>query len=335
MEYNPQPNLIILHGNDTLAIQKAVAGMIADMGDPGTAEMNIARLDGKTHSREEIKTACDTLPFLSDRRLVLVTNPLNRLQGEDNRRFFENLFERMAPTTSLVLVIEDTFERKKWSAFPANHWLHGWIKLAGGQAQYRSMTLPEAGAMPGWITAESKARGGNINRDAAQALAGLTGSDTRMAAQELEKLLAYVGYARTIKAADVETVSITAAQHNIFDLVDNLANNNKQVSLRLVHGLLEEQDGLSLLAMINRQFRMLILAREILDQGGGQNDIQMSLGLHPYVAQKVAGQARRFSPAALEMLYRQLLEMDIAIKTGKSDAALALDQFVAELSFTA
>jgi len=81
--------------------------------------------------------------------------------------------------------------------------------------------------------------------------------------------------------------------------------------------------------MIQRQFRLLLQAREVIDQGGDAREIMKQLKLHPFVSEKLNNQARRFDLQQLETVYRRLLDMDEGIKTGQIDADLALQTFVA------
>jgi len=323
------PNVIVLHGDDSFEMKKHCDAILAGMGDPGMAEFNTARLDARQASKEEIKTACNTLPFLGTQRVVLLDNPLQKMQGDDGKRYFESILDHLPSTTVLVLKIDDSRERKKWRLLPPAHWLFSWMKKAGDRCRYTPCSLPEIGEMPAWIIKETGRKNGKIDRSAAAALAAMTGADTRMASHEIEKLLTFVNFARKIETADVERVSVSVSQANIFDFIDSLASGRKEDTFRLLHNLLEEQDGLSIFAMITRQFRLLIQAREIIDEGGNDAAVQSELALHPYVAQKLVSQARRFSLGELEDLFRSLLEIDTAVKTGQTDIILALDTFIA------
>jgi DNA polymerase-3 subunit delta len=84
--------------------------------------------------------------------------------------------------------------------------------------------------------------------------------------------------------------------------------------------------------MIVRQFRLLLLAREVLDRGGGAADVKQAVGVHAFVAGKIATQAKNFDRHSLLTIYRQLLSLDEAIKYGAVPAETALDMLVA--SFT-
>jgi DNA polymerase-3 subunit delta len=118
----------------------------------------------------------------------------------------------------------------------------------------------------------------------------------------------------------------------VFDFVDALSNGNGKSAQHLLHRLLETEDTFSLWGMVVRQFRLLIQAREILDGRGNQNDVARALGVHPFVAEKAAQQAGRFSIESLEAIYRKLLKIDEGVKTSQVTLDLALDTLVVELA---
>jgi DNA polymerase III subunit delta len=83
--------------------------------------------------------------------------------------------------------------------------------------------------------------------------------------------------------------------------------------------------------MVIRQFRLLLQAREMLDERATVPDVQNALGLHEFVAQKVCNQAGRFSMPVLEIIYHKLLEIDEGAKTSQVSLDLALDTLIVEL----
>jgi DNA polymerase-3 subunit delta len=84
--------------------------------------------------------------------------------------------------------------------------------------------------------------------------------------------------------------------------------------------------------MIIRQFRLMLLAREVLDAGGGVPEAMKALRSAEYPAKKAVAAARHFNMPRLEQIYHRLLEMDEAAKTGGMPLDVALDVLVAELS---
>jgi DNA polymerase-3 subunit delta len=185
--------------------------------------------------------------------------------------------------------------------------------------------------MPGWIVNKAKALGGKIEQPAAKELATYVGSDTLAATRELEKLLTYVDYHRAVELADVQAVSIDERQGDIFQMIDQMAVGNRREALRLLGLLLQEQDAMALFGMVIRQFRLLIVTRELLDEGRPLAQLN-SYGVHQdFLWRKYGDQARRFSLEQLTGIYRRLLEMDLAAKTGGMALDLSLQTLIAEL----
>ena len=316
------PVVYMLHGEDEFGISHFLSELSARLGDAATASMNTTRLDGSAVSLEELRGATFALPFLAPRRLVIVTNPLARLNTKDLQDKFIHLLEQLPATTALALV-----EQRKLAD---DHWLFTWARGAGSRAFVRRFSLYKDGDMAQWIQGQAKQAGGQVAPAAARTLAHMVGTDTRLAYQEVQKLLAYVGYKRTVEAEDVETLSVAVFNERIFALVDALAAQDSKRASRLLRQFLEEEDPGYVMAMIVRQFRLLLLAREILDQGGPVNEVKSRLKLKTdFEAGKIAEQARRFSMQPLEGVYRSLLDIDEAIKSGRIEDEVALDGMVA------
>jgi DNA polymerase-3 subunit delta len=186
--------------------------------------------------------------------------------------------------------------------------------------------------VPRWIESEAKKQGGSIEPAAAARLADMVGEDTRIAAQELAKLLTYVNFERPVTLADVEKVSIVSAQGSVFELVDALGTGDGHKAQKVLHQLLEDADAFELWGMVVRQFRLLLQAREMLDEKASPTLVQKELGLHEFVAGKICAQAQRFTLAGLESIYHRLLEIDEGAKTSQVPLDLALDTLVVELT---
>ncbi len=321
-------NLFILHGDDEQALER----FLGELKGRSQA-LNIIRLDARS-SEEDFSNAVATLPFFAEQRLVIYHQPLGRLTAEKARQRFLAALEGLAETTTLALVIEDQMEKRGkerfWGVLGEGHWLVKWAK-GRENASLRAFARPEVGEMTGWVLEEAKRQGGEFKPAAAAALAAHLGNETRIAGLEIEKLLTYAA-GRAVEAADVELLTPAEGPVSIFEMVDALAAGESGKALKLTRRLLETQDAQSLFAMIVRQFRLLLQAREILDEGGDDGVISGELRQVPFVAKKLANQARRFRMAQLEKIYRRLLEMDEAAKTSQSPMDASIDLFIADLA---
>jgi len=153
-----------------------------------------------------------------------------------------------------------------------------------------------------------------------------------LAIQEIEKLLAYVNYQRPVELDDIEYLVAYAGETSVFEMVDAIGARNGREAQHLLHRLLEEDEPLRLYGMIIRQFRLLLLTRELLDAGYRESEIASALKTPGFVVRKLIGQVRTFSLLQLEAIYHKLLEIDEAIKTGQTDGDVALDTLIAALS---
>ena len=331
-----KPVVYIFYGDDELAIQNAMHTLFSQLGDPGTADMNTTRLDGAQVSEGDVLNAAATMPFLTERRLVFLSNGLSHLKNKTAQQRFCEMLDRLPQTAALVLDVNDQQRYKQggwqWELLSDKHWLMRWAQEAGPRAYTKAFPLPQAGEMPRWIMNKAQELEGKFSLDAAQELAGLVENNTRLAAREIEKLLTYVDRLRPVDAVDVQNLTAFSGQVSVFDMVDALGQGNKPKATELLHGLLEQQDAFSIFPMVVRQFRLLLQAREILDEGKGVEHIQRELHLATFVAKKLNYQASRFHLEELKAHYRELLEIDIAAKTGEMHPALSLDVFIASLN---
>lgn len=337
MEAHPpetKPVVYVFHGDDPFTIKRHVETMIGQLSeDRSIADMNITRLDGRQSSDDDLFAAANAMPFLAERRMVILTHPFARLTTDAARKRFLGLLDGLPASTALVLAVEDELERGKWKSLPAvdANWMRKWISRAGDRAYYQLCSLPRMGEMAVWIRKEAESNKGKFTPEGAAALAAHVGNDTQLASMEIVKLLTYVDNKRPVDAGDVEEMTAQGGQADVFAMVDAMAVGNARQALHTLHRLLETQDPLSLFGMIVRQFRLLLQTRELLDEGRGA---QISAELHvvQFVADKMAGQARYFSISQLETIYHRLLLLDETMKTSQMPSDVALDAFFAELA---
>ena len=333
-----KPIVTILRGDDSTRMEELLRQYQGELGAPDMASLNTSHLEGNTASLDDMRSATLTMPFLAPRRLVILDHALARFEGkksEDQGKFIA-LLDSLPQTTSLVLIIEDHLLSKAgktfWEKLTPKHWLMSWVKDAGGKAQVVDCTLPSAREMSAWVQKKAREMGGEFKTDAAARLAEYVGNNTQRAVQEINKLLTYVNLQRAVTTEDVMLLTAQEHEGNIFDLVDAIGERNGKAALSQLQILLERSDALEISGMITRQYRLLLQAREILEEGGGENQVRDELNLHPFVAQKLTSQARRFKIGQLEDIYRRLLKIDLDIKTGGMPGDVAYEVLVTELA---
>jgi len=313
----------LFHGKDAYSRQEFLSGLLAKQGDPEMLSLNTTRLGGKV-TFAELQGACDAIPFLSRVRVVIIENLFASSPDKAFLDKLEDYLPNLPETTRLFFLEGDNL--------PDSHRI---VKLAGKAkaGHVKRFDLPEGGELDRWIRQHVEESGGHIAPQAVQLLAANVGSDLLALRNEIDKLALYAGPGGTIEAGDVALLSPYAAEASIFDLVDALGNRQPAQAARLFqHKLDEGVDPFYLFSMFIRQFRLLLQTRSLLDAGQRPAGIAEQLKQRPFVAEKLARQARGFSLAQLEHIYRRLLEIDVEAKTGQADLLTALHLLLAGLT---
>lgn len=322
-----KPSVYIFMGEDETALRAELNKLVSKLGDPATAEMNTTRLEAGANI-DALRRAALSAPFLAERRLVVAQQVTKTFSAPETRARFIEFLDEVPASTALVLVENTVFEDK--------HWLMKWAEKAAGNAYVREFNLPQGAQLANWLVVRASELGGELQPQAAAALAQLQATDKGAAENELHKLLAYANYSRPITPADVAELSLRSGEHgDFFALADALSSANGQRAMQALQPLLEERDKILLYFSMVGHFRALLQSRDLLDAGMGETDITKQLRMHPYRAKKMAAQARQFSSRSLRAIYEHLLVYDEQIKTGEIEAGLAMQTFVAELSVQA
>jgi DNA polymerase-3 subunit delta len=323
----------VFDGQDAFSQGEQITSLIASMGDPAAHDLNTIVLDGRTTTLNEIRHHCDTMPFLSDRRLVLIRGLLERLEKKASRtegQFLEDLVDYLPtmPDTARLFFLESKALSKR----------HPILKLAASceSGHVKTFEVPKGSDLARWVRAKVKQARAEIEPRAVQVLCGFVGDDLYLLYNEIEKLAAYTNGQRAITVEDVQLLTPHARQASIFDMVDALGQRNARTASRIYHTLLDAGDHpLALMAMITRQFRLLIQVKDLAPELRTHQAIARALGQNPYPIKKILAQSRNFHFGQLHSIYHKLLDTDIAIKTGRIEPTLALDTLIVDISRTA
>lgn len=337
----------LLHGEDEFSSRERLKAL----RQQGEFDFNQDVYHGHETNLKTILMTCDTLPFLTEQRLVVVDGLPKKKRGESaegdepaasetakggkgkkgkkagkskaaSRGDFEKELAAYLPqlpdSTVLIVLVEETL--------PASNPL---LKAAEQHGKVVQSMLPKGAALENWIKKRAQKVEVKITPEAVTLLADFIGNNLRLLANELDKLATYVGKGGTIKAEDVHLLSAQVQEARIFDLTDALAQRKKQQALNILHDLLADgEPPLKLIATIISQVRHLILVKELAQKGMRSGHVSSTLGIAPFIADKYLRQVSNFNMAQLEGTYRQLLTTDAALKRSRLTPEMALDLLV-------
>lgn len=328
--------LHILAGPDDFSLAQSLEEIKRGMGDQAILATSTSVLDGQQVTLEQLKQVCETVPFLAEKRLVVIRGLLGRFEPrvrprrqkkttasterEAEYRAFASCITQ-APESTVVVLIEDRIA----DANPL-------LGELSGKAKVRSFPLLKDVKLRQWVQGRVAEEGGSLSTRAAELLTRLVGSNLWVMASEINKLVLYTS-GRRIEEGDVKAVVSYDQQGDIFTMIDAIFGFKAEAAEKSLEQLLLRGTAPAyILFMLSRQIQRIIRARELINQRKPRTEIQNRLGLTSgFAMRRTLEQAGGYSLPRLKAVYHQLLDTDLSIKTGRLDAELALNILVAEL----
>jgi len=341
--------LYLFFGEDEFACEEALRELERDYwSDPTMGDLNRTLLDGRKMTLAELRHHCDAIPFLAERRLVIVEDLVTRLDGrkgsggasgEDDesdaqptsagsKGLLDGLlayFASLPETTDLVLIDPGLSQRTSRGRIAK------WAAGQKGRAVVKQFARKKVHEVQAWIVQRVQEAGGKIDRRAVAELARLIGDDLRTLANEIDKLLLFPEIDEAISIDHVRRMVTHSQEANIFQIVDSISTRQWNRAIADLRRMLHEgAHPLYVLSMIQRQYRLIAQAHALADQRLSSEDLAKRLKVSPFPAKKAQDQARRYTREQIVDTYDRLLQTDLAIKTGNLADDLALELFIVE-----
>ena len=330
----------VLHG-DSFLVARAQAGLESETGASSLLDANRHVLLGADIGLNGLMELCHAIPFMDPIRLVLVQGLLTTFEGKRPARRprrntnqdrvpngslgqWDGLVQAIAsmpPTTLLIFSDGQVSENNPM------------LRALSDAIRVQSLPTPSGPDLARWIKEAVQAKSADISPSAVSALSNMVGSDLWALDRELEKLCLYA-WGRTIEESDVETLVAKAKEANIFNAVDAMMEGRQGDALFQIHQLRNDgRDSSYIIAMVQRQVRLLALAKNGIETGASQSELGSRMGTSSqFVIRKTIQQAKKHTWEDITWRYQRLLEADLAIKRGKMASAIALDLLVADQS---
>jgi DNA polymerase III subunit delta len=263
-------------------------------------------------SAEQAVALCNAGSLFGDARLVLVTE-VERWKAADAKSL-EPYLSAPAEVTVLALVAG---ELRKDAA------LLKLCKKAGEVLQY---DVPKRN-LAAWVGERFLQHGVTAEQDACAALVALVGDDPQALASEIDKLVTWAG-GEPIGVREVEALAPAMADIPTFTLTDAWGRRDAAAVLEASEAIFEREGrprrdtAPRLAGALGTHVARVRACQALAVEGVRPRDAAPRLKLHPFYAEKLFGQAERFSPEELGDAVVRLAALDLALK---GDSRLAPD----------
>lgn len=326
-------NIYLLFGQEQYFCKEAVKLLEEFVIHPSFRDLNYEYMEGDNITVQRIENACETLPFMDEKRLVILKN-FSLLQGgkaskeeKEQGKYLVEYIRRVPRSTCLVFWQSENIDKRK-KIFQA-------IKKAGGVWEFEKLKSME---LEKWIEKHLREKSKAIQRPALHFFMEngdyLSKNSTKTLidiVNEINKMIDYVGDKKNITIEDIEKILPRKLENDIFKMVDAIGQKNRKVSLKLLNDMLKEGESeIKILFMIARQFRILIQCKELRTKGYSPKEIANKLHMMPFIVNKGISQSKYFDRDILKKAMHSTLEMDLKIKTGRMNERLALEMLIYE-----
>ncbi len=316
--------LYVVGGADSW-LRQATLRKLAEhhLGEP-PAPFRLRRFDGRAASADQVVSATRTVSF-SGGPVVLIENALRIAQPPARAPGLSGVIAELLdrPPGRAVIALEwernPDRRRKDWKALAAS--LKG--AVAGGGALLVDCDAPPPARMTNWIRRTARERGLNLPEQGADLLFERFGRELRQQVNEIEKLAVYASgdQGGEVTLQDMERVLGGGSVQDRFRFTDALQAGRTEAALSSLEALL--RDGESPQALMALLYR-LVTQIQLAQAHRGEEPLTEVLRVPRRVADDLERAARRFSPAELRAMLRQLAEMDLRMKTTRIPDRAAL-----------
>jgi len=292
---------------------------------PGLEGMNETILSAPT--AQQIVESCETLPMMSDYRLIIVEDCALLTSGKakdeaQDSELLAGYLKNVPPTTCLVFDAGAAIDKRKKLAKA--------LLAMPGAVSFDALDDTQ---LHKWISQTLRPLGKKMDRAVSEQLAFTSGRDLTLLYGELSKLAAYAGDRDVITGEDVEKIATHTAECTVFAMVDALSAGKVKEAFELLSVLLSAgEQRIGILAMITRHYRQMMHLCAMQQDRMAQAQIAKALGVPPFALTRLSKQIGRRPYAALKAAVEACVQADYDIKRGALREDAALDKLMLTLA---
>lgn len=326
---NQFSQLYLLFGTESFLIHETIQLLIKHVLNEEERDFNLSTYDLEETPIEVALEDAETLPFLGDKRLIILQNPVfltserTKEKVDHNINKLEQFLANPAPYSIVVIAApyEKLDERKKITK-----------ELKRNAETLEAKKLNEQD-LRNWIKERVLGNGSQMDEKAIEKMIAIAGTNLFVLTNEIDKMSLYAGNEKKIDLQMVEMLVSKTLEQNIFELVEKVVHRKTEEALRIYYDLLKQnEEPLKILALLAGQFRLIYQVKELARKGYGQQQIAGTIKQHPYRVKLAAGQANLFTENELKELMLLFADADYQMKTGGLNKTMIIEMIFFKLN---
>ncbi len=289
--------------------QKAVERLVDLYVDPSTRDLAYSAYYADEADPAEIVSVSQTMPFLSERQVILV-NGAECYESESTAGPLLDYLGNPCESTILILVANRLDRRSKL-----------YKTCTKTAAIVECPELREQDALV-WARKEIERLGKSIDSSAVRELIDRTGTRLGDVSNAINLVTNYVGSAEKITKADVATACADVAEEEIWSLTDAIASSDTDKAVRVLREILDlGKNEFEILGSINWLLKTAYFAAA-----------PSANRLKPFLANKVKPLAAKLGKEKFRDAFSLCMDTEILLRSTGVDRTLALELLVVKLA---
>ncbi len=283
--------------------------------DENTFDFNFSLFYASDSDVNVIKDTVETLPVMSQSRLVILKNAHELKESEWTD--LHELFTKPVDSTVFVIMADKIDKRKKG------------MKFLLDQAVCSEFKKPYDNQVPQWINFLAQNFELKLSQDAVHRLHRLVGNNLSELNNQMEKIKNYVGDRAVIEIADVNSVVSNSREESVFDFTKAIGKKDRISALEQLVQLIDQgQNEIGIVSLLARHMRILLTVRSGMDQGIGGAKLASVAQVPAYFIEGYCDQARHWPVRKIEEALVILCDTDKALKSSPISSHIWLENMV-------
>jgi len=315
-------NLFLLFGNEGFQMKSKTEKIMADHG---VDAIDVEFFDMEETMVEDAVNAALTIPFLSDRKGVVLKNcaflsSVKTAKEPDNLlNYLFRYLQKPNPTT--IMVLQAPYEKldTRKQAY----------KICQETCQMEECAAVKKEDLYPLIRKGLSEAGKTMDANAMEEFVNRTSDDVSLCLHELDKLLLYAGTRTAIDLAMVRNVTTRNLEDNVFELVNAILAKDSRSVTRIYQDLAQiNSEPASILSLITGKFQEILYTKELLRMNRSFDEIMKYFGATKGRTYYIVKNARELSDDQLGKYMTELEKVDFRIKSGAIDRKVGLELFL-------
>lgn len=316
-------NGYIFCGLDEELIKEGINLIVKKEINDEAKELNLIKIDGMNANFDTIMNACETMPFMSEKKVVLIyrANFLQDKSDSAGTKLYNDIkkyISNIPPYTILVMYYLFKDKRDKPNKNKKVTTLSKFASIVHCDKLKKDRYIKKIGEI-------FKEKGKAIGRTELIYFSEKVQNNFDIIKREIDKVISYCED-RDIKKCDIDLLISSSNEDDIFDLVELIAQRKIDKAIDIAKEILYKSDQhMLMISAIQRHFLRLYEIKLGMLQGKRVENFISELRLPQFVCEKLMGQSSRFTEKQLTELIKLCVSTETKMKSTGIDKTMEME----------